>query len=80
MSKQIKNSQLEIFEEAQGGNNFMFIEGHDKFYDLVAAFAPDRVSPDPEQRSALPRVRSRFRQARRGGHGAPRTSRPRPWP
>jgi non-heme chloroperoxidase len=38
VSKQIKNSRLEIFEEAQGGNHFMFIEGHDKFNDIVAAF------------------------------------------
>jgi non-heme chloroperoxidase len=38
VSKQIKNSRLEIFEEAQGGNHFMFIEGHDKFNDIVANF------------------------------------------
>ena len=38
VSDQIKNSRLEIFEEAQGGNHFMFIEGHDKFNDIVAGF------------------------------------------
>ena len=38
VSQQVKNSRLEIFEEAQGGNHFMFIEGHDKFNDLVAEF------------------------------------------
>ena len=35
---QIKDARLEIFEEAEGGNHFMFIEGHEKFNDIVADF------------------------------------------
>ena len=35
---QIKDARLEIFEEADGGNHFMFIEGHEKFNGIVAEF------------------------------------------
>ena len=38
INEQIKGSRLEIFEEEDGGNHFMFIEGHDKFNDIVADF------------------------------------------
>jgi non-heme chloroperoxidase len=38
VSQQIKGSRLEIFEEAEGGNHFMFIEGHDKFNGIIADF------------------------------------------
>ena len=38
ISEQIKGSRLEIFEEEDGGNHFMFIEGHNKFNDIVADF------------------------------------------
>jgi pimeloyl-ACP methyl ester carboxylesterase len=38
VAEQIKGAQLEIFEEAEGGNHFMFIEGHDKFNGIVAGF------------------------------------------
>jgi pimeloyl-ACP methyl ester carboxylesterase len=38
VADQVKGARLEIFEEAEGGNHFMFIEGHDKFNDIVADF------------------------------------------
>ncbi len=38
VSEQIKGARLEIFEEAEGGNHFMFIEGHDKFNEIIADF------------------------------------------
>jgi non-heme chloroperoxidase len=38
VSEQIKGARLEIFEEADGGNHFMFIEGHDKFNAIIADF------------------------------------------
>jgi pimeloyl-ACP methyl ester carboxylesterase len=38
VAEQIKGARLEIFEEAEGGNHFMFIEGHEKFNDIVADF------------------------------------------
>lgn len=38
VAEQVKGARLEIFEEAEGGNHFMFIEGHDKFNDIVADF------------------------------------------
>jgi non-heme chloroperoxidase len=36
---QVKGSQLEIFEEAEGGQHFMFVENPAKFNRIVAAFA-----------------------------------------
>ena len=36
--EQVPGSRLEIFEEEEGGNHFMFIEGHQKFNDIVADF------------------------------------------
>ena len=36
--EQIKGSRLEIFEEADGGRHFMFIENPDKFNRIVAEF------------------------------------------
>jgi len=36
--KQIAGSQLEIFEEEEGGQHFMFIEGAEKFNQIVADF------------------------------------------
>ena len=38
MSTQIPNSQVEIFEEEEGGNHFMFMENPDKFNKLVMQF------------------------------------------
>ncbi len=38
VSEQVKGARLEIFEEAEGGNHFMFIEGHDKFNGIIADF------------------------------------------
>ena len=38
VAEQIKGAHLEIFEEEEGGNHFMFIEGHEKFNDIVADF------------------------------------------
>jgi non-heme chloroperoxidase len=35
---QVKGARLEIFEEEEGGNHFMFIEGHEKFNGIVADF------------------------------------------
>src|SRR5918996_4837640 len=34
----VKGAHLEIFEEDEGGNHFMFIEGHEKFNQIVADF------------------------------------------
>jgi hypothetical protein len=34
----VPGARLEIFEEEEGGNHFMFIEGHDKFNGIVADF------------------------------------------
>jgi non-heme chloroperoxidase len=36
--EQIPGSRLEIFEEEEGGNHFMFIEAPEKFNDIVADF------------------------------------------
>jgi pimeloyl-ACP methyl ester carboxylesterase len=38
IAEQIPGARLEIFEEEEGGNHFMFIEAHDKFNDIVADF------------------------------------------
>jgi non-heme chloroperoxidase len=38
VAEQIPGARLEIFEEEDGGNHFMFIEGHEKFNDIVADF------------------------------------------
>jgi pimeloyl-ACP methyl ester carboxylesterase len=38
VATQVKGSRLEIFEEEEGGNHFMFIEGHEKFNDIIADF------------------------------------------
>ncbi|WP_341529896.1 alpha/beta hydrolase [Nostoc sp. UHCC 0302] len=38
MNKSILNSELEIFEEAEGGGHFMFIENPEKFNQLVLQF------------------------------------------
>jgi len=34
----VPGARLEIFEEEEGGNHFMFIEGQEKFNDIVADF------------------------------------------
>jgi non-heme chloroperoxidase len=38
IAEQIPGTRLEIFEEEDGGNHFMFIEGHEKFNAIVADF------------------------------------------
>jgi non-heme chloroperoxidase len=38
VAAQVPDARLEIFEEEEGGNHFMFIEGHQKFNDIVADF------------------------------------------
>ena len=38
VAEQIPGARLEIFEEEEGGNHFMFIEGHEKFNEIVADF------------------------------------------
>jgi pimeloyl-ACP methyl ester carboxylesterase len=38
VAEQITGARLEIFEEEEGGNHFMFIEGHEKFNGIVADF------------------------------------------
>ena len=38
MQRQIAGAQLEIFEEAEGGNHFMFMENPERFNRLVDAF------------------------------------------
>jgi non-heme chloroperoxidase len=38
VAEQIPGARLEIFEEEDGGNHFMFIEGHEKFNAIVADF------------------------------------------
>jgi non-heme chloroperoxidase len=38
VAEHIKGARLEIFEEEEGGNHFMFIEAPDKFNDIVANF------------------------------------------
>jgi pimeloyl-ACP methyl ester carboxylesterase len=38
VAEQIPGARLEIFEEEEGGNHFMFIEDHEKFNDIVADF------------------------------------------
>ena len=38
IAAQVKGAHLEIFEEGEGGNHFMFIEGHERFNDIVADF------------------------------------------
>ncbi|MGH6919558.1 MAG: alpha/beta fold hydrolase [Geminicoccaceae bacterium] len=38
ITEQVPGAHLEIFEEEEGGNHFMFIEGHEKFNDIVADF------------------------------------------
>jgi non-heme chloroperoxidase len=36
--RQIKNSQLEAFEEAEGGRHFMFIENPEKFNRTIIKY------------------------------------------
>ena len=38
VAAQVPGARLEIFEEEEGGNHFMFIEGHAKFNAIVADF------------------------------------------
>jgi pimeloyl-ACP methyl ester carboxylesterase len=38
IAEQIPGARLEIFEEEEGGNHFMFIEGYEKFNDIIADF------------------------------------------
>lgn len=38
IARQVPGARLEIFEEEEGGNHFMFIEGHEKFNAIVADF------------------------------------------
>jgi pimeloyl-ACP methyl ester carboxylesterase len=38
IARQIKGAQLEIFEEEEGGNHFMFFENPDKFNRIVKEF------------------------------------------
>jgi non-heme chloroperoxidase len=38
IAAQVSGARLEIFEEEEGGNHFMFIEGHQKFNDIIADF------------------------------------------
>jgi non-heme chloroperoxidase len=38
VSKQIKGSCVEIFDENEGGAHFMFMEAHDKFNRIVREF------------------------------------------
>jgi pimeloyl-ACP methyl ester carboxylesterase len=38
IAAQVPGARLEIFEEEEGGNHFMFIEGHQKFNAIVADF------------------------------------------
>lgn len=38
IAAQVPGTRLEIFEEEEGGNHFMFIEGHEKFNAIVADF------------------------------------------
>ena len=38
VANQIKGAKLEIFEENEGGQHFMFIEGAPKFNKIVADF------------------------------------------
>jgi non-heme chloroperoxidase len=38
VAAQVPGARLEIFEEEEGGNHFMFIEGYQKFNDIVADF------------------------------------------
>jgi len=38
INSQIKGSRLEIFEESEGGNHFMFMESPDKFNRVVREF------------------------------------------
>jgi pimeloyl-ACP methyl ester carboxylesterase len=38
IAKQIPGAQLEIFEENEGGNHFMFLENPTKFNQIVSTF------------------------------------------
>jgi non-heme chloroperoxidase len=38
IQRQVSGSQLEIFEEEEGGNHFMFLENPEKFNSIVSAF------------------------------------------
>jgi len=38
IARQVKGAQLEIFEEDEGGNHFMFVENSSKFNRIVAEF------------------------------------------
>jgi pimeloyl-ACP methyl ester carboxylesterase len=38
VAEEIPGARLEIFEEEEGGNHFMFIEGYEKFNEIVADF------------------------------------------
>jgi non-heme chloroperoxidase len=38
IARQIKGAKLEIFEEKEGGNHFMFVENPEEFYRIVKEF------------------------------------------
>jgi non-heme chloroperoxidase len=38
LDRQIKGSQFEVFEEAEGGQHFMFIENPEKFNRLIIKY------------------------------------------
>ena len=38
IQKQVRGSRIEIFEENEGGNHFMFMENPDKFNRIVRDF------------------------------------------
>ena len=38
IQKQVRGSKIEIFEESEGGNHFMFMENPDKFNRIVRDF------------------------------------------
>jgi len=46
------HSELEIFEEAEGGGNFMFIENPDKFNRRVLQFLSRSLETNQERHTA----------------------------
>ncbi|WP_193196833.1 alpha/beta fold hydrolase [Nostoc sp. MG11] len=58
ISQNIPESELEIFEAAEGGGHFIFIENPDKFNRRVLQFLSRSLEANQERRTAMLDTRS----------------------
>ena len=84
IAKQIPGARLEIFEEEDGGNHFMFIEGHEKFNRSSPTSWAEHIGSAWQGRGSCPATAapSRWRRGpflRTGSPAAPASPRPLGW-